>query len=129
GACFPSHIKMMIPEGKSVDTIILNGAECETFLTADHRLMLEEPQRIVDGLRLIMRAMKVSTGIIAIEDNKKDAIKVMQEAISGLEGIRVAVLKTKYPQGGEKQLIDAVTKRQVPSGALPIDAQVVVFNV
>lgn len=129
GACFPSHIKMMIPEGKSVDTIILNGAECETFLTADHRLMLEEPQRIVDGLRLIMRAMKVSTGVIAIEDNKKDAIKVMQEAISGLDGIRVAVLKTKYPQGGEKQLIDAVTKRQVPSGALPIDAQVVVFNV
>lgn len=129
GACFPAHIKLMIPEGKSVDTVILNGAECETFLTADHRLMLEEPQRILTGLRAIMRAMQVANGVVAIEDNKPDAIKAMQEAARGMEGVRIAVLKTKYPQGGEKQLIDAVTKRQVPSGALPIDAQVVVFNV
>ncbi|NLX83776.1 MAG: electron transport complex subunit RsxC [Clostridiales bacterium] len=129
GACFPSHIKMMIPDGKSVDTIILNGAECETFLTADHRLMLEEPDRILKGLRVIMRAMNVFFGVVAIENNKPDAIKTMKEAAQGMEGVRVAVLKTKYPQGGEKQLIDAVTKRQVPSGGLPIDAKVVVFNV
>jgi electron transport complex protein RnfC len=129
GACFPTHIKMIIPEGKSVDTIILNGAECETFLTADHRLMLEQPKRIVDGLRAIMRAMDVAVGIIAIEENKMDAIKVMTDAVSSHEGIKVVILKTKYPQGGEKQLIEAVTKRQVPSGGLPSDAQVAVFNV
>ena len=129
GACFPTHIKMMIPEGKSVDTVILNGAECETFLTADHQLMLEQPKRIVDGLRAIMRAMDVSVGIIAIEENKMDAIKAMTSASSGREGVKVVTLKTKYPQGGEKQLIEAVTRRQVPSGGLPADAQVAVFNV
>ncbi len=129
GACFPTHAKMSIPEGKSVDTVILNGAECETFLTSDHRLMLEEPGRIVDGLRLIMRAMKVSRGFIAVEENKMDAVRALQEAAQGREGVSVVVLKTKYPQGGEKQLIEAVTGRQVPSGGLPMDAHVNVFNV
>ncbi|NLE19905.1 MAG: electron transport complex subunit RsxC [Clostridiales bacterium] len=129
GACFPTHAKMSLPEGKSVDTVILNGAECETFLTSDHRLMLEEPGRVVDGLRLIMRAMKVSRGFIAVEENKMDAVKAMQEAARGREGVSVVVLKTKYPQGGEKQLIEAVTGRQVPSGGLPMDAHVNVFNV
>lgn len=129
GACFPTHIKMTVPEGKKVDTVILNGAECETFLTADHQLMLEQPGKIVDGLRAIMRAMKVATGIIAIEDNKMDAVKAITEAAKGREGVQVAVLKTKYPQGGEKQLIEAITKRQVPSGGLPSDAGCAVFNV
>ena len=129
GACFPTHAKMNLPTGKSIDTVILNGAECETFLTSDHRLMLEEPKRIVDGLRAIMRAMNVSKGIIAIENNKPDAIQVMEEAVRGREGVSVASVKTKYPQGGEKQLIEAVTKRQVPSGGLPMDAHVNVFNV
>lgn len=129
GACFPSHIKMKIPEGKSADTVILNGAECETFLTSDHRLMLETPEQVVKGLRAIMRAMKVDKGIIAIEDNKMDAVLAIQEAAKGAQGISVNVLKTKYPQGGEKQLIEACTKRQVPSGGLPVDAGVAVFNV
>lgn len=129
GACFPTHAKINLPPGKTVDTVILNGAECETFLTADHRLMLEEPERIINGLRAIMRAMGVQKGIIAIEENKKDAITVMQNAASGREGVSVMTLKTKYPQGGEKQLIVAVTGREVPSGGLPMDVHVNVFNV
>jgi len=129
GACFPTHAKMMLPEGKSVDTIILNGSECETFITADHRLMLEQPQRVVDGLRAAMRAMKVTKGIIAIEANKMDAYEAVSKAAQGREGVSMALLKTKYPQGGEKQLIQAVTGREVPSGGLPMDANVVVLNV
>lgn len=129
GACFPTHAKLSLPKGKTVDTIILNGAECETFLTSDHRLMLETPGRIVDGLRAAMRAVGVSRGVIAIEDNKPDAIAAMERAANGREGVEVAALKTKYPQGGEKQLIQAVTGREVPSGGLPMDANVVVLNV
>ncbi|HPY95180.1 MAG TPA: electron transport complex subunit RsxC [Clostridia bacterium] len=129
GACFPTHIKMSPPPDKKVDTVILNGAECETFLTADHQLMLEQPGLIVDGLRAIMRGMGVTKGVIAIEDNKMDAVRAMTDAASGREGVSVAVMKTKYPQGGEKQLIEAVTKRQVPSGGLPSDIGVAVFNV
>ncbi len=129
GACFPTHVKMSIPEGKTIDTVILNGAECETFLTSDHRLMLETPERVVNGLRAAMRGMKVSRGVIAIEDNKPDAIEAIQKAAKGRTGVEVAVLKTKYPQGGEKQLIQAVTGREVPSGGLPMDIHVVVLNV
>ncbi|MCL1964411.1 MAG: electron transport complex subunit RsxC [Firmicutes bacterium] len=129
GAGFPTHAKLRLPEGKAVDTIILNGAECETFLTCDHRLMLESPGRIVDGLRAVMRAMGVARGVIAIEDNKPDAIESMRRAAQGRDGVEVAVLKTKYPQGGEKQLVTAVTGREVPGGGLPMDARAVVINV
>jgi electron transport complex protein RnfC len=129
GACFPTHAKLMLPPGKTVDTILLNGAECETFLTSDHRLMLENAGRVVDGLRAVMRAMDVDRGVIAIEDNKPDAIAAVQKASQGRAGVEVAVMITKYPQGGEKQLIDAVLKRQVPSGGLPMDVHVVVLNV
>lgn len=129
GACFPTHVKMSPPADRKIDTIILNGAECETFLTADFRLMVENPGRIVDGLRAAMRAMGVSRGLIGIEDNKPEAISAMQQAAQGRLGVEVKVLKTKYPQGGEKQLITALTKRQVPSGGLPCDVGVVVLNV
>ncbi len=129
GACFPTHAKLSPPSGKRIQTILLNGAECETFLTSDHRLMLETPGRVVDGLRAAMRALGVGRGVIAIEDNKPDAIDAMQRACRGREGVEVAVLKTKYPQGGEKQLIQAVTGREVPSGGLPMDVGVVVLNV
>ncbi len=129
GACFPTHAKLMLPPGKTVDTIILNGAECETFLSSDHRLMLETPLRVVDGLRAAMRAMGVTRGVIAIEDNKPDAIASVEKAAHGREGVEVVALKTKYPQGGEKQLITAVTGREVPSGGLPMDARCVVLNV
>jgi len=129
GASFPTHVKLTFKEGAKCDYILVNGAECETHLTADHRLMLESGRRIVDGLRAVMRATGVEKGIIAIEDNKPDAIAAMEKAAEGRMGIRVQVLKTKYPQGGEKQLIEAVTGRQVPSGKLPLDCGVVVLNV
>ncbi len=129
GASFPTHAKMILPEGQMVDTIILNGSECETFITADHRLMLEQPERVVNGLRAAMRAMNVAKGVIAIEENKRDAFDAITKAASGREGVSVVLLKTKYPQGGEKQLIHAVTGREVPSGGLPMHAHVVVLNV
>lgn len=129
GASFPTHVKLSIKPEQKCDCIIANGAECETHLTCDHRLMLENPVRVVDGLRAAMRAINVKEGIIAIEDNKPDAIEAMRKACQGREGVRVQVLKTKYPQGGEKQLIEAVTGRQVRSGGLPIQAGVIVMNV
>ncbi|MDO4571825.1 MAG: electron transport complex subunit RsxC [Clostridia bacterium] len=129
GASFPTHIKMMVPEGKTADTVILNGAECEPYLCADHRLMLETPERVVDGLRLILRATGVRRGVVAIEANKPDALESMRRAAAGREGIEVMPLKTKYPQGSEKQLIHVVTGRQVPRGKLPVDAHALVFNV
>ena len=129
GASFPTHVKMSVPPDKHADIVILNGAECEPYLTADYRKMLEEPDRIVDGLRLILRATGVKRGVIAIEDNKPEAIAAVSKAAEGREGVEVMPLKTKYPQGGEKQLIDAVTGRQVPRGKLPADAGALVFNV
>ena len=129
GAAFPTHIKMTIPEGKHADIVILNGAECEPYLTADHRLMLESPERILAGFSLILRATGVKRGIVAIESNKQDAIQVMQQAASTYENIQILPLKTKYPQGSEKQLIHVVAGREVPRGKLPLDAGVLVFNV
>lgn len=128
GACFPTHVKLTLPEGKHCDTVIINGAECETFLTADDRLMREEPKRIIDGLRAVLRALNVKRGIIAIEDNKPEAIAVMTKAAAGREGVEVLQLPTKYPQGGEKQLIKAVTDREVPCGMLPIEVHTIVLN-
>ena len=128
GASFPTHVKLTFKEGAKCDTILVNGAECETHLTADHRLMLENSRRIVDGLRAAMRATGVEKGIIAIEDNKPDAIQAMKKAAEGRQGVYIQALRTKYPQGGEKQLIEAVTGRQVPAGKLPLDCGVVVLN-
>lgn len=128
GAGFPTHAKLMFPKGKHCDTIIINGAECETFLTADYRLMFETPARVVDGLRILMRTLGVARGVIAIEDNKPEAIEAVRDAAYGRAGVEVFALRTKYPQGGEKQLIEAVTGREVPSCKLPIDAHTLVFN-
>ena len=129
GAAFPTHVKFAVKEGQYCDTIILNGAECETHLTCDHRLMLEHSVRIVDGLRAAMRALDVKRGIIAIEQNKPDAIEAMRKAAQGRMGVEVRPLKTKYPQGGEKQLIQVVTGREVPTKKLPLDVHVIVLNV
>ncbi len=129
GAAFPTHVKLAPPPDKKVDTVILNGAECEPYLTADHRLMLESPEDVVDGLKALMKALGVKKGFIGIEVNKPDAIEVIYNAAKGIEGIEVVALKTKYPQGAEKQLIYACTGREVPSGGLPADAGVVVNNV
>ena len=129
GATFPTHVKLSPPSEKPIDVVILNGVECEPYATCDHRLMLEQPAAIVDGLKLIMQALGAKDGYIGIELNKPDAIKVMREAVKGEKNIKVAELKVKYPQGGEKQLIYAVTKRKVPAGGLPMDVGCVVQNV
>ncbi|AOY76842.1 electron transport complex subunit RsxC [Clostridium formicaceticum] len=129
GATFPTHVKLSPPPDKKVDTIILNGAECEPYLTADHRLMLEMPEDVVYGLKAMMKAVGVKKGYIGIENNKPDAIDVMLKAIKNESDIKVVALQTKYPQGGEKQLIYAVTNKEVPSGGLPMDVGVIVSNV
>ncbi len=129
GASFPTHVKMALRPDQRCDYIIANGAECETHLSCDHRLMLEESEWVVNGLRAAMRALDVKQGVIAIEDNKPDAIEAMERACKGRDGVRVQVMDTKYPQGGEKQLINAVTGRQVPTACLPIYVGTVVLNV
>lgn len=129
GATFPTHVKLSPPEDKPIDTVIINGAECEPYLTADHRLMLEHPERIVLGLQIIMKAVNATQGFIAIENNKMDAVNSVLQSVRDTEQIKVVVLQTKYPQGAEKQLIDACTRRQVPSGGLPMDVGVVVNNI
>ncbi len=128
GATFPAHVKLSPPEGKRIDTLILNGVECEPYLTADHRLMLEAPERILDGAALLARVLGVERTCIGIEANKPDAIALMEKAAAG-RGIEVVPLEVKYPQGAEKQLILAITGREVPSGGLPMDVGVVVHNV
>ena len=129
GAGFPSHAKIKVPEGKTIDTLIINGVECEPYLTADHRLMLEKPREIIVGIRILMRALGVSRAIIGIEDNKHDAIELFGEWLREDKQIEVQPLEVQYPQGGEKQLIQAVLDREVPSGGLPADVGVIVHNV
>jgi electron transport complex protein RnfC len=128
GAGFPTQVKLSPPPEKSVDTIIVNAAECEPYITADHRLLLERPEDIVLGLEAVMKATGVKNSFIGIENNKLDAVDSIKKALQGKEGIKVAILATKYPQGGEKQLIKAVTGREVPSGGLPMDVGVIVNN-
>lgn len=128
GAGFPTHVKLSPPPEKTIDTIVLNGAECEPYLTCDHRLMLEQPDLIIKGLQILMHALGVKNGVIGIENNKPDAITTMTEAAKNTD-IKVVGLKTKYPQGAEKQLIFACTGKEIPSGGLPMDIGVVVNNV
>ena len=129
GACFPTHVKLLPPPGKTAEVLIINGVECEPYLTCDHQLMLEHGEEIVVGIEILMKALNVNRAIIGIENNKKDAIQHMRELTKDKTGIEVKALKLKYPQGGEKQLIDACIGRQVPSGALPIEVGAVVDNV
>lgn len=129
GAAFPTRVKLTIPEGKKAEIFILNGAECEPFLTCDDALMRRYPREIAEGLRYLMKATGTPKGIIGIEANKPEAIRAMQNAVTEWPEIEVVPLKTAYPQGGEKQLIQAVSGRVVPAGGLPIDAGAVVDNV
>ena len=129
GATFPAHVKLSPPPDKKIDTLIINGAECEPFLTADHRLMLERPDYVAYGMKLLMKALSVEVAYLGIEENKPDAIKAMGEVLKAEKGMEVMVLKAKYPQGAEKQLISACTGRRVPSGKLPMEVGVVVSNV
>ena len=129
GASFPTHVKLAPPKDKTAECLILNGTECEPYLTSDDRIMREHPQEILIGGAIMMKALGVTRGYVGIEENKPAAIASMTEAAKAFPQIEVVVLKKRYPQGGEKQLIDAVIRRQVPSGALPIDTGAVVQNV
>ncbi len=130
GATFPCHVKLTPPPGSKADCVIINAVECEPYLTADHRLMLEHPEEILVGVDLIMKAVNVTKGYVGIENNKPDAIKLMTEKAKQYPNIEIVPLKVKYPQGGEKQLIDAVIGRQVPAPpAIPINVGAVVQNV
>lgn len=127
GGAFPTHVKLTVPEGKSVDTLIVNGAECEPVLSADYRLMLERATEIVEGAKLMARALGARRICIGVEDNKPAAIENLRRAAGG--AAEIVPLKTKYPQGCEKQLVLAVTGRRIPSGMLPVDVGAAVQNV
>ncbi len=129
GAGFPTFVKLSPPEDKPIDTVILNGVECEPYLTADDRLMLEKTQEVVSGLRILMKILNAKQGMIGIEANKPDDIAAMNKILASESGFRVVPLKLQYPQGAEKQLIFAATRRKVPAGGLPMAVGVVVQNV
>jgi len=129
GATFPTHVKLSIPQGKKAEYLIINGVECEPYLTSDHRLMLEKGEEILIGIQILMKAVDVNKAIIGIEANKLDAIEHLTKLSAKYQGIEVQGLKLKYPQGAEKQLIKALVNREVPSGKLPIEVGCVVQNV
>ncbi|MDD2292728.1 MAG: electron transport complex subunit RsxC [Bacteroidales bacterium] len=129
GAAFPTHVKLNPPKDKKAEFLILNGSECEPYVTADDRIMRERPEEILIGAVIMMKALNVTQAFVGIEVNKPQAIAAMKKAAADYPQIKIVVLKKKYPQGGEKQLIDAITGRRVPSMGLPIDVGVVVQNV
>ncbi|MDD3152259.1 MAG: RnfABCDGE type electron transport complex subunit C, partial [Bacteroidales bacterium] len=128
GATFPTHVKFMLPPGKKAEYLIINAVECEPYLTSDHRILLEKPDEVLIGTEILRRALNVDKAYIGIENNKQDAIALLTEKAADYEHIEVVALKVKYPQGAEKQLIKAITGREVPSGKLPIDVGCVVNN-
>ena len=129
GATFPTHVKLSIPEGKKAELLIINGVECEPYLTSDYRTMLERGELLIVGTRILMRAIGVERAVIGVEANKPDAVKHLRSILGDDKSIKVQMLKTQYPQGGEKQLIAAVMNREVPAPpALPIDVGAVVCN-
>jgi electron transport complex protein RnfC len=129
GATFPTHVKLSVPKGKKAEYLLINGVECEPFLTCDHRLMLEKGHELMVGIRILMKALDVNSAIIGIEKNKPDAISYLKELTNKHIGIKVQPLTVKYPQGGEKQLVKALLNREVPSGGIPVDIGAVAFNV
>jgi len=129
GAAFPTTVKLSPPKEKPIDTVILNGSECEPYLTGDYRMMLEKPVEIIEGLKVLMKVLGVTKGFIGIEDNKPQAVKAIKETAGGQAGIEVFGLPAKYPQGAEKMLIRSITGREVPPKALPMDVKVVVQNI
>lgn len=129
GATFPSHVKLNVNKDKKIDHLLINGVECEPYLTADHRLMLERAKEIVIGVKILLHALHIEKAIIGIENNKKNAIQNFKKLTKNDKGIQVASLAVKYPQGGEKQLVRAVLKREVPKNRLPLDVGVIVHNV
>lgn len=129
GAAFPTHVKLSTPEDKVVKYIIINGAECEPYLTSDHRVMLENGEEVIEGIKILLHIFKEAKAIIGIENNKRDAITHMEALTKNIERLEIVALDTKYPQGSEKHLINAITKKEVPSGKLPIDIGCIVHNI
>lgn len=129
GAAFPTHVKMKLPEGKTVDTVVVNGCECEPYLTTDHRVMVEQPLQVLEGARIAVKAIGAARAIVGVEDNKPDAIEALRKAAGSFAEITVQSVPTKYPEGAEKILIKTLLGREVPSGGLPSDIGVSVFNV
>lgn len=129
GATFPTQVKLAVPEGKKAECLIVNGAECEPYLTADHRVMLEHGEEMLVGVSILMKALNVKRAYVGVENNKPDAITNLAGLAIEFEGIEIVPLRVQYPQGGEKQLIDAIVGRRVPPGALPIEVGAVVQNV
>lgn len=129
GATFPTNVKLMPPKDATPECVIINGAECEPYLTADHRTLLERGEEVLIGLQILMKSVGVTKGYIAIENNKRDAIDKLTQLVSTMPGIEIVPMRVKYPQGGEKQLIDTVLKRRVASGKLPVTEGAIVQNV
>ncbi len=129
GAGFPTHVKMNVPVGKTVDTIIVNGCECEPFLTTDHQIMIEKIEYLILGIRIVMKALNVKRAIIGIEDNKLDVLEGIRSVLPTDGNIQIEALVTKYPQGAEKMLAKALLDREIPSGGLPMDIGFCIFNV
>ena len=129
GATFPTNVKLMPPKDATPECVIINGAECEPYLTADHRTMLERGEEVLIGLQILMKSVGVTKGYVAIENNKRDAIEKLTQLASNMPGIEIVPMRVKYPQGGEKQLIDTVLKRRVASGKLPVTEGAIVQNV
>jgi electron transport complex protein RnfC len=127
GAAFPSHVKFQVPEGRQMQAAVINGCECEPYLTCDHRLMVERPERVVRGAEIIMAQIGAPRGYIGIEDNKPDALAALRAVAPA--SIEVVSLKVKYPQGAEKLLIDAIFRKEVPAGGLPLDIAILVNSV
>lgn len=129
GAAFPSHVKMSVPDQAEVDVLVINGSECEPYLSCDHRTMLEQPDAIMRGIRYTLRATGAKRAIIGVEDNKLDAVEVLQQHIPADAPITVQAVETKYPQGSEKMLIKSLLNKEVPAGGIPLHIGVVVNNV
>ncbi|MCQ2397975.1 MAG: electron transport complex subunit RsxC [Sphaerochaetaceae bacterium] len=131
GATFPANVKLSIPEGKNVDALIINGVECEPYITADHRIMIEKPSEVLEGIMICAKVTSPRQIIIGIEENKPDAAEIIEKKIAelNLHHIRVRLLKMKYPQGDEKQLVKAILDKEIPSGKLPLDVGAVVVNI
>ena len=129
GAGFPTHVKVTPKDDNAIDYVLVNGAECEPYLTSDYRMMLEEPEKLVGGLKVVLRLFDNAKGLICIEDNKPEAIKILEDLVKNEDRIAVQVLKTKYPQGAERQVIYAATGRSINSSMLPADVGCVVNNV
>ncbi len=129
GAAFPTHVKLKPPQGRHIDTVVVNGCECEPYLTTDHRVMVEYPKQVLHGTRVVMRALGVERAVIGVEDNKPDAIAALRKANADRPDITIEAVAAKYPQGAEKMLVKVLLGREIPTGGLPADVGLAVFNV